>query len=78
MRTNRPPINGQVLLKARMRKGLTQEAVQAECARRGQPVYNLSRWENGRTRWPSPPALKLVTDVLGLELEAVFQQPAAA
>jgi transcriptional regulator with XRE-family HTH domain len=64
MRTKRPPIRGEVIRDARLSKGMTQEEVQQECAKRGTPVYNLSRMENGDLRWPSPRALLVLADVL--------------
>lgn len=67
MRPNRPPVNGQVIQAARIRKGMTLEDVQRECAKRGTPVWNLSRMENGGLRWPHPKVITVVAEVLGLD-----------
>lgn len=68
----RPPINKDVLLQARLRKGLTQEEVQAECARRDQPVWNLSRMENGELRWPNARTVRILAEVLELDVSDLF------
>jgi transcriptional regulator with XRE-family HTH domain len=75
---NRPPIRGEVIVNARLSKGLTQEEVQQECARRGVPVFNLSRMENGDIRWPRPRALVVLAEVLDLEVCDLFASEAAA
>jgi hypothetical protein len=67
MRTKRPPVNGEVIQAARIRKGMTLEEVQQECAKRGTPVWNLSRMENGGLKWPHPKVIAVLTDVLDLE-----------
>jgi hypothetical protein len=72
MRTKRPPLNGEVIQAARIRKGMTLEDVQQECARRGTPVWNLSRMENGGLRWPHPKVIAAVADVLDLEPGALL------
>lgn len=78
MKPFRPPINGEVLVAARLRKGMTQEEVQDECAKRGRPVNNLSRMENGGIRWPSPASLPVLAEVLDLEVRDLFAQDVAA
>lgn len=78
MRTSRPPINGEVILNARLSKGMTQEEVQQECARRGRPVFNLSRMENGETKWPHPRVLLVLADVLDLKVRDFFADEVAA
>jgi transcriptional regulator with XRE-family HTH domain len=77
MRPSRPPINGDVILAARLRKGLSQDEVQRQCAQRGKPVNNLSRMENGQIRWPSPSTLPVLAEVLGLEFDQLFIGEAA-
>ena len=72
MRTNRPPINGKAIQAARMRKGMTQEEVQQACTDRGIPVWNLSRLENGKTKWPAPSAIAVLAEVLDLEVDNLF------
>lgn len=67
-----------MLRDARLSKGMTQEEVQQECARRGCPVFNLSRMENGETRWPRPRALLVLSEVLALELRDIFADEVAA
>jgi transcriptional regulator with XRE-family HTH domain len=75
---NRPPIKGEVILNARLTKGLTQEEVQQECARRGFPVFNLSRMENGDLKYPRPRALVVLAEVLDLEVRDLFASEVAA
>lgn len=75
MRTKRPPIRGEVIRDARLSKGMTQEEVQQECAKRGTPVYNLSRMENGDLRWPSPRALLVLADVLEQNVLDLYGKP---
>jgi transcriptional regulator with XRE-family HTH domain len=76
MRTNRPPVNGEVIRAARIAKGMTLEDVQRECAGQGVPVWNLSRMENGRLRWPHPKVIAAVADVLGLNPEEMTRAAA--
>lgn len=73
----RPPINGEVIREARLRKGMTQEEVQQECAKRGHPVYNLSRMENGDLRWPHPRALLVLSEALAMEVTDFYAKAAA-
>jgi transcriptional regulator with XRE-family HTH domain len=75
MRAKRPPIRGEVIRDARLSKGMTQEQVQQECARRGTPVFNLSRMENGETKWPRPAALLILADVLEKDVRDLYGQP---
>jgi transcriptional regulator with XRE-family HTH domain len=70
----RPPLNGEVIREARLRKGLTQEEVQDECARRGRRVYNISRMENGEIRWPTPRILPVLAAVLDLQVGELFAE----
>ena len=78
MRTKRPPIRGEVIRDARLSKGMTQEQVQQECARRGTPVFNLSRMENGDLKWPSPRTLPVLADVLDLDVRDLYGAREAA
>ena len=78
MRPDRPPIRGEVIRDARLSKGLTQEEVQQKCARRGTPVYNLSRMENGETRWPRPAALLILAEVLELKVRDCYAESSVA
>ena len=69
----RPPLNGEVIREARLRKGMTQEEVQDECWRRGgRRVYNISRMENGEIRWPTPRILPVLAGVLDLQVGDLF------
>lgn len=77
MRTNRPPINGEAIQAARMRKGMTQEDVQRECVARGGFGGNVSRMESGETKWPHPRTIAALADVLGLEIEDLLIKAAA-
>lgn len=74
---SRPPISGEAILAARMRKGMTQEEVQQACAERGHPVWNLSRMESGAIKWPAARAIPVLAEVLGLDVEDMFQRVAA-
>lgn len=76
MRTKRPPIRGEVIRDARLSKGMTQEQVQQECAKRGMPVFNLSRMENGDLKWPSPRAVLALADVLEREVLDLYGEAA--
>lgn len=73
MRTNRAPVKGEVIQAARIRKGMTLEEVQQECARRGVPVWNLSRMENGGLRWPHPKVIAVLADVLDLTSDEMLE-----
>jgi transcriptional regulator with XRE-family HTH domain len=73
---NRPPINPDVLLQARLAKGWTQEEVQEECARQGRPVYNLSRMESGELKWPTPRTLLALATALDLKVSDLFAEAA--
>jgi transcriptional regulator with XRE-family HTH domain len=68
----RPPVNGEVIREARLDKGMTQEEVQDECKRLGRRVHNISRMENGDTKWPSPRVFPVLARVLGLEIRDLF------
>ena len=74
----RPPLNGDVIREARLAKGMTQEEVQDECARRGRRVYNISRMENGEIRWPTPRILPVLAGVLDLQVGDLFAGAPAA
>ena len=76
MRTKRPPIRGEVIRDARLSKGMTQEQVQQECAKRGTPVYNLSRMENGDLRWPNPRVLLALAEVFECEVRDLYSEAA--
>jgi hypothetical protein len=74
----RPPVNPEVIREARLRKGMTQEQVQDECHRLGRRVYNLSRMESGELKWPSPQALPVLAEALGLKVDDLFTAQAVA
>ena len=61
---------------ARIAKGMTQEDVQRECAARDVPVWNLSRMESGELRWPHPRIALIITEVLDLTFEELFEAAA--
>lgn len=65
-------IRGDVIIAARLRKGMTQEAVQEECLKRGTKVWNLSRMENGRLSRPDPKVFPVLAEVLDLEVDAMI------
>jgi hypothetical protein len=72
----RSAINKDAVLQARLRLGLTQEEVQQECARRGQPVWNLSRMENGDLKWPTARTIRILAEVLELDVSDFFRAAA--
>jgi hypothetical protein len=78
MRTRRPPLNPEKILAARMRKGLTQEDVQRECAARGVNVWNVSRMESGDLKWPHPRVVATIAEVLGIEVGELLETGKAA
>jgi hypothetical protein len=59
-----------------MRKGMTQEQVQRECAERGVTLWNLSRIESGQLKWPHPRVIAVVAEVLELEPDQIFRAAA--
>lgn len=61
-----------------MRKGMTQEEVQQACTDLGTPVWNLSRLENGKTKWPAPAAVAVLAEVLDLNVDKLFTAKKAA
>lgn len=73
-RNSAPPLNGELIRRARLRKRLTQSEVGQLCAERGHPLDqgNLSRIERGRIKWPSMRALPALADVLGLDVDELF------
>jgi transcriptional regulator with XRE-family HTH domain len=73
----RPPIAGDVILAARLRKGMTQEQVQAECFKLGTKVNNLSRMENGDIKHPDPKVFPVLAAVLALEVDEMLVKAAA-
>jgi transcriptional regulator with XRE-family HTH domain len=75
---NRPPIRGEVIRDARLSKGMTQEEVQQECARRGTKVYNLSRMESGDLKYPRPRALLVLAQVLERPVLEFYSDEVAA
>jgi transcriptional regulator with XRE-family HTH domain len=79
-RTSAPPVNGEVLREARIRKLMSQADVQRECAERGLDLGqdNLSKIERGLIKWPAMRKLPVLAAVLGIEVEAMFAPGEAA
>jgi hypothetical protein len=73
----RPPVDGEAIRDARLRKGWTQEQLQVECASRGTPVWNVSRIESGSIRFPNPASLVALADALELDMADLFDKAAA-
>jgi transcriptional regulator with XRE-family HTH domain len=69
-----PIINGDVLLRARMRKGLTLRDVAQQCRDLGQDVdfSTLARWEMGGVQVRVPRVLPVLGQVLGLSVDDMF------
>ena len=78
-RTSAPPVNGELLREARIRKLMSLADVQRECAERGLDLGadNLSKIERGVVRWPAMRKLPVLAEVLGLKVEDMFEQAAA-
>lgn len=64
-------INGDVLQRARLRKGLTLRDVAQQCADHGQDVdfSTLARWEQGGWQPRSPRVLPVLAAVLDLSVD---------
>jgi transcriptional regulator with XRE-family HTH domain len=79
-RTSARPIKGEMLREARLRKFMSQADVLRGCAERGLALdqTNLSKIERGRIRWPALRVIPVLADVLGIDVEDLFQDEVAA
>ncbi len=79
-RTSAPPIKGELLREARIRKFMSQADVARECAERGLAIgpTNLSKIERGLIRWPAMRNLPVLAEVLGIDVEELFDSEEAA
>jgi hypothetical protein len=80
-RTSAPPIKGELLLEARLRKCMSQADVQQACAERGLVIgqYQISKIERGVIRWPALRILPVLADVLGFDgVDELFDYEEAA
>jgi len=66
-----PRVNGIVMRRARLGKGMTLRDVAAECARRDCPVdaSNLARAERGLPGGVGPRKIPVLAEVLGLTMD---------
>jgi hypothetical protein len=69
-----PHLNGLVIRRARLGKGMTLRDVSAECDRRGVKVdaSNLARAEQGRPGGLGPHKLPILAEVLGLSMDELI------
>ena len=70
-----PPLDNLAILRARLRKGLTQAEVAEQCAALNVKIdrSGLSYIESGKVRWPHPKIAPVLAEVLGLELDDMFK-----
>lgn len=73
-RSSAPPLDGDVILRARLGKFMTQDDVIRGCAERGFDLGQgtLSKIENGRIRWPAIRLIPILADVLGIDASRMF------
>jgi len=74
-RTSAPPVNGKRIRQARLRLHMSQAEVCKACAERGHKLDdgNLSRMETGQIKWPALRGLPVLAEVLGVEVEDLFE-----
>jgi transcriptional regulator with XRE-family HTH domain len=79
-RTSARPIKGHLLREARIAKFMSQADVTRKCAERGLVLdhTNLSKIERGLIRWPALRAIPVLAEVLGLDVEELFDDEVAA
>ena len=72
-------ISGQVILRGRLRKGMTLRDLSARCGELGAPIdYSfLSRIERGLSQ-PTPRVLPALAEALGIEVDDLFTTSTAA
>lgn len=79
-RTSARPIRGQMLREARLRKFMSQADVLRGCAERGLALdqTHLSKIERGLIKWPALRTIPVLADVLGIDVEELFEEEVAA
>ncbi len=75
-RSSAPPLNGKLIQKARLRMRLTQAELGRKCAEHGHELDQayISRIENGQIRWPTLKCLPVIAEVLGVEVDDLFEE----
>ncbi len=75
-----PPLDGEVIRQARIRKFLTQQEVAGRLAELGVWIdrSTVSNIENGKTRYPPVKVIPALAQVLGLEVEEMYATEDAA
>jgi len=70
-------VNGKVILRGRLRKGMTLRDLDSRCRELGRPVHYsfLSRIERGLGQ-PSPHLLPVLAAAIGLEVDDLFTEDA--
>ena len=73
-------VNGIAIRRARLAKGMTLRDLAAECARRQCPIdaSNLARAENNTRGQIGPRKIPVLMEVLGLSIEDLIPDEAAA
>jgi len=76
----RPPLNGDVILRARLGKFLTQAEVQKALRDRGITISasSLSRIESGAVERPALRVIPVLAEVLDLDVNEMFKREVAA
>ena len=79
-RTSARPIKGEILREARIAKFMSQADVTRECAKHGLILgpTNLSKIERGLIKWPAMRSIPILAEVLGLNVEELFDDEVAA
>lgn len=70
-------IDGQLVARARLRKGMTLREVEARCKELGSPISftSLSRIECGKSQ-PTARCVPVLAEALGVEVDALFAEAA--
>jgi transcriptional regulator with XRE-family HTH domain len=74
-RTSAPPLDGEAIRRARLRKFLSQAEVAEQCAQRGVKIdrSGLSLIETGIVKRPALKVIPVLAEVLGLDPEEMFK-----
>lgn len=77
--TSAPPLNGDLIRRARLDKFMTQPEVCEKCAERGLAISPsaISRIESGDVKRPALRVIPVLAEVLGLDVKDMFEQVAA-
>ena len=73
-KSSAPPIDGKRIRRERLRLRMTQVEMCQACAERGYKLAegNLSRIENGLIKWPALRGLPVIAEVLGVEVDDLW------